>query len=59
MNILQRIKRAIARAGSSAGPAVSGGAAGTQMGFEQIQAAEREEFPPEELHAAENGESES
>jgi hypothetical protein len=59
VRILQRIKHAITRAGSSAGPALSGGAASTQMGFEQIEAAEHEEFPPEELRAEENGESES
>jgi hypothetical protein len=29
------------------------------MGFGQIEAAEHEEFPPEEFHADENGESES
>lgn len=59
MKILHRIRLAIARAGRSAGPAVSGGGAGTQIGLGQIEAVEQEEFPPEELAADENGESES
>jgi hypothetical protein len=59
VKILHRIRLAIARAGRSSVPPVSGGAAGTQMGFGQIEAAEHEEFPPEEFHADENGESES
>ena len=59
MKILHRIRRAIARAGRSPGPPVAGGAAGVQLGFEQIEDAEHEEFPPEEFPAEENGESES
>ena len=59
MKILHRIRLAIARAGRSTGPALSGGGAGTQMGLGQIEAVEREEFPPEEPAADENGESES
>lgn len=59
MKILHRIRLAIARAGRSAGPAVSGGGAGTQIGLGQVEAVEQEEFPPEEFAAGENGESES
>lgn len=59
MKILHRIRLAISRAGRSAGPAVSGGGAGTQLGFGQIEAVEHEEFPPEEFAADENGDDES
>jgi hypothetical protein len=59
MKILHRIRLAIARAGGSAGPAVSGGGAGTQMGLGQVEAVEHQEFPPEEFAADENGENES
>ena len=59
MKILHRIRLAIARVGRSAGPAVSGGGAGTQMGLGQIEAVEQQEFPPEEFAADEGGESES
>jgi hypothetical protein len=59
VKILHRIRLAIARAGRYAGPAVSGGAAGTQMGLGQIEDVEQEEFPPKEFAADENGESES
>jgi len=59
VKILHRIKLAIARAGRSAGPAVTGGAAGTQMGVGQIESVEHEEFAPEEFASDENRESES
>ena len=59
MGILHRIKQAIARSGSTTGPAISGGAAGPSMGVGPIEALEREEFPPEEFAADENEESES
>ena len=58
MKILHRMRLAFARAGRSTGPAVTGGAAGTQMGLGQIEAVEHEEFPPEEFAAEENEESE-
>lgn len=58
VNILNRIKRAVARSGGSAGPAISGGAAGATMGLGQVEAVEREEFPPEELAADEQEERE-
>lgn len=58
VGILNRIKRAIARSGSTAGPAVGGGAAAPAMGFGHLEAVEREEFPPEEFPADEQEESE-
>ena len=59
MKILHRVKLALARVGGSAGPPLSGGAAGTQIGLGQIEAAEQQEFPPEEFAPEQNGESES
>jgi hypothetical protein len=59
VRILHRIRLAIARAGRSAGPAVTGGTTGTQMGLGQVEAVEHEEFLPEEFAAEENGERES
>jgi hypothetical protein len=59
MSILHRIKQAIARLGGSSAPAIGGGTAGASVDLGQIQALEREEFPPEEFAAGEDEESES
>jgi hypothetical protein len=59
VKILHRIRLAIARVGRSAGPSLSGGGAGTKVGLGRIEAVERQEFPPEEFAADEDGESES
>jgi hypothetical protein len=58
VKILHRIRRAIERVGSSSGPAISGGSTGATLGLGQIEAVEREEFPPEEFPADEQEESE-
>jgi len=55
VKILHRIREAIASFGSSRGPAASGGTTGSRIGLGQIEAVEREEFPPEEF-AAEDAE---
>jgi len=49
------------RSGRSSDQVIPGGAgtAGTEVGLGQIQAVERQEFPPEEFASGENEESES
>ena len=61
VKILDTIKRAIAGSGRSSDQVIPGGAgtAGTEVGLGQIQAVERQEFPPEEFASGENEESES
>jgi hypothetical protein len=59
MKILDRIRRAFAGSDRSSGQGLAGGTVGAQIGLGQIEAAEREEFPPEEFTAPENQESES
>jgi hypothetical protein len=61
MAFLDRIKRAIAGSGRSSDQVIPGGAGttSTDVGIGQIQAVERQEFPPEEFASGENEESES
>jgi hypothetical protein len=61
VTILDRIRRAIAGSGRSSDQVIPGGAgtAGTDVGLGQIQAVERQEFPPEEFAQRENEDSES
>jgi len=61
VKILDRIKRAIAGSGRSSDQVIPGGAGATgkEVGLGQIQALERQQFPPEEFAPGENEESES
>jgi hypothetical protein len=56
MTIMDRIRRAFRTGGSS--DQVAGATVGTQVGLGQIEAAERQEFPPEEFASDEQEESE-
>ena len=60
MTIFRRISRAIARVNRSLGAdeGTSGGTAGVNPALRHVQAAEREEFPAEELPADEQEENE-
>ncbi len=59
MSILHRIRQTIARLGGSSAPAIGGGTAGASVDLGQIDALERQEFPPEEFVAGDDEESES
>ena len=48
MSIFRRFGRAISRLGGSTAPLPGGGAMATQVGAEEIQDVEQQEFPAEE-----------
>jgi hypothetical protein len=49
VNVFRRISRAISRfSNSPTAPIPGGGATATQVEFEQVEAVEQQEFPPEE-----------
>jgi len=57
VKLLQRIRRAITGSDRST-EEVAGRPVGTEIGFGEVEAAERQEFPPEEFTAGEQQESE-
>jgi hypothetical protein len=58
VKILERIKRALGHPDGPPEQGIAGPTAGTQVGLGQIEAVERDEFPPEELAADEPDEAE-
>jgi hypothetical protein len=56
VKILHRIRRVFAGEGRSSSQ-IAGGTVGAQVGLGQIDAAERQEFPPEEFASDEQEES--
>jgi hypothetical protein len=58
VKILDRIRRIFSRSDGSPVQSTAGGTVGTQVGLGQVEAAERGEFPPEELAVDEPDEAE-